>query len=128
VFDFANDLPPGVRCAVQVRSRLCVAQGRSAGCAQLGVQHRRAVCAGAAAQVYQRIDEEQFFALQLNGPATPASVQANVWCAVDGLGERVPVRLIDGAARTALLQAQGWDKAAAKEPQRYVARWRATGA
>jgi hypothetical protein len=57
---------------------------------------------------YQRIDEEQFFALQLNGPATPASVQANVWCAVEGLGERVPVRLIDGAQRTALLKAQGW--------------------
>jgi hypothetical protein len=69
---------------------------------------------------YQRIDEEQFFALQLNGPATPASVQANLWCAVEGLGERVPVRLIDGDARAALLKAQGWDKAAAKEPLRFV--------
>jgi hypothetical protein len=46
---------------------------------------------------------------------------ANVWCALDGLGERVPVRLIDGAARTALLASQGLEKAAAKDPLRYVA-------
>jgi hypothetical protein len=33
---------------------------------------------------YEAIDEEQFFVLQLNGPATLASVQANVWCAWKG--------------------------------------------
>ena len=63
-----------------------------------------------------RIDEEQFFILQLNGPATLASVQANVWCAVDGLGERVPVKLVDGTDRAQLLKSQGLEKAAAADP------------
>jgi hypothetical protein len=40
---------------------------------------------------------------------------------VDGVGERVPVRLIDGAARAALLASLGLEKAAAKDPLRYVA-------
>ena len=66
--------------------------------------------------VNARIDEEQFFTLQLNGPATLASVQANVWCAVEGLGERVAVRMIDGKERAALLKSQGLDNAAVKEP------------
>ena len=40
---------------------------------------------------YGKIDEEQIFLLQLNGPATPESVQSNLWCAADGVGERIPV-------------------------------------
>ncbi|MDD2925245.1 MG2 domain-containing protein, partial [Rhodoferax sp.] len=63
-----------------------------------------------------RIDEEQFFTLQLNGAATLTSVQANLWCTVEGLGERVAVRLIEGKERTALLKSQGLDKAAEKAP------------
>ncbi len=43
-----------------------------------------------------RIEEDQFFTLQFNGPVTLASVQANAWCATDSLGERVAVRLVDG--------------------------------
>ena len=56
------------------------------------------------------------FTLRLNGPATLASVQANVWCSVEGLGERVAIRLIDGKDRTALLKSQGLEAAAAKDP------------
>ena len=66
------------------------------------------------------IEEDQFFVLQLNGPATLASVQTHAWCAVDGLGEKVPVRLIDGKDRAALLQVQGLTKSAEREPLRYV--------
>ncbi len=76
---------------------------------------------------YEHIDEEQFFTLQLNGPATLASVQANVWCAADGLGERVPVRLIDGKDRAALLKAQGLDKARPRASRCASSRWPATG-
>ena len=38
---------------------------------------------------YERIDEGQYFVVQLNGPATLKSVQDNISCAVEGLGERV---------------------------------------
>jgi hypothetical protein len=66
------------------------------------------------------IDEEQFFTLQLNGPALLSSVQAHMWCAVEGLGERVAVRLLDGPERAALLKAQGLEKAANQAPLSFV--------
>jgi hypothetical protein len=63
-----------------------------------------------------RIDEEQFFALRLSGEASTASLLSHMGCAVEGLGERVAVRLIEGQERTELLKAQGWDKAAIRSP------------
>lgn len=116
-FEFERDLPPGVACTVHIKPGTKSAKGvelTSAASYQFN-------SGGPFVQTIRpypgnRIDEEQFFTLQLNGPATLASVQANVWCAVDGLGERVPVRLVDGKDRTALLKAQGLEAAAAKAP------------
>ncbi len=116
-FDFENDLPPGVRCSLQVRTGFKSPKG-----AELtGSSSYQFHTGGPFVQSIQpyagnRIDEEQFFTLKLNGAATFASVQDNVWCAVEGLGERVAVRLIDGKERTALLKSQGLETAAAKEP------------
>nr|WP_315227756.1 MG2 domain-containing protein [uncultured Albidiferax sp.] len=121
-FEFANDLPPGVRCTVQ--PALGIKSAPSA--YSKGVSSYKFNSGGPFVQNIRpynggdQIDEEQFFTLTLNGAATLASVQANLWCAVDGLGERVAVRLLDGKDRADLLKAQGLDKAAAKEPLRYL--------
>ncbi|WP_295856186.1 MG2 domain-containing protein [uncultured Xylophilus sp.] len=120
VWDFAADLPPGVRCTATVRSAFKSASGApltGAGSYQFnsGGPFVQQIAPG----TYQRIDENQFFALRLNGAATAQSVRDNVWCAVEGLGERVPVRPLDGAERTGLLKALGWDKAAAAKPLAY---------
>lgn len=121
VFDFENDLPPGVSCTLQARTGFKSPRGQDLS----GPQRWQFTTGGPFIQeirpgTYQRIDEEQFFALRLNGAATLQSVQENVWCAVEGLGERVPVKLIDGKDRTELLKAMRMDKAAEKEPLRYV--------
>ena len=116
-YEFENDLPPGVSCSLQVRAGFKSPKG-----AELtGTGSYRFNTGGPFVQNIQpyagnRIDEEQFFTLRLNGAATLASIQANVWCSVEGLGERVPVRLIDGKDRAALLKAQGLEAAAAREP------------
>jgi hypothetical protein len=67
------------------------------------------------------IDEQQIFLLQLTGPATAASIQANVWCNARGIGERIPVQIVEGAPRDALLKASYWTRDAKKAPQRFVA-------
>jgi len=108
VFDFENDLPPGVACTLQRVLGFKSAKGADL----TGVSSYQFNSGGPFVQSVQpypdsRIDEDQFFVLRLNGPATPESVQANLWCAVDGLGERVAVRRIEGAQRAALLKAQG---------------------
>jgi len=128
-YDFERDLPPGVSCTVQVRAGFKSPKGAdltsskttsspSAGTYRFntGGPFVRSI------RPYpdSRIDEEQFFVLQLNGAATLTSVQTHVWCAVSGLGERVPVKLIEGADRLQLLKSQGLDKAAAAEPLSFV--------
>ncbi|MFT4242600.1 MAG: MG2 domain-containing protein [Acidovorax sp.] len=121
VFDFRADLPPGVRCTATVKPGFKSASG-----AELtGTTSYQFNSGGPFVQnihpgTYQRIDEEQFFVLRLSGAATTASVQANVWCAADGVGERVPVRMVEGAQRAEILKALGLDKSAAQEPLRFV--------
>jgi alpha-2-macroglobulin len=120
-FEFENDLPPGVSCSVQAISSM----KSPSGAVLTGVSSYKFNSGGPFVQSIrpspgQRIDEEQYFVLRLNGAATPASIQANVWCSVQGLGERVPVKAIEGVERSALLKSQGLDKAAAEEPLRYA--------
>jgi uncharacterized protein YfaS (alpha-2-macroglobulin family) len=119
-FEFENDLPPGVKCSVQVKSGFKSPQG-----IELAASRYQFSTGGPFVQNMRpgpsaRIDEEQYFVLQLNGAATAASVRASVWCAVEGLGERVPVRLIEGNDRTALLKSKNLDKLATQDPLRYV--------
>lgn len=52
----------------------------------------------------QRIEEDQHFLLRLNGAPDLDSVRRNVWCEAEGLGERIPVRLVEGAARDETIQ------------------------
>ena len=122
VYDFAADLPPGVRCRVDAVSGFKSASGALL----TGASSYQFNTGGPFVQrivpgMEMTIEEEQAFVIRLNGAATTESLQANLWCAVDGLGERVPIRLIDGEARANLLTAMGMDKDAAQDPQRYVA-------
>src|SRR5690554_4613176 len=51
------------------------------------------------------IDEDQVFILQFNGAVDPASLIKHSYCSVQGLGEAVPVRLVDEQAqRKAVLE------------------------
>ncbi|MES2414725.1 MAG: MG2 domain-containing protein [Pseudomonadota bacterium] len=120
-FQFENDLPPGVSCALQVRPGMkspagAVLTGPASYRFNTGGPFVTSVRPGS----YEPIDEEQYFLLRLNGPATLQSVQANMWCSVEGLGERVPVKLVAGSERDGLLKSQGLEKAAAKDPLNFV--------
>lgn len=122
VFDFAADLPPGTRCRVTPMAGFRSPAGAalaSAGSYEFntgGPFVQRIV-----PDPSQEIEEEQAFVLRLNGDATPDSLAANLWCAVDGLGERVPVRALAPEARAALLKHLHWATDAERAPQRYAA-------
>ncbi len=121
VFDFENDLPPGVRCNITRIASFKPPAGKEL----TGTDRFQFSTGGPFVRTirpsYGKIDEEQQFLLELNGPATLQSVRDNVWCAADGVGERVPVRLLEGSERDTLLKSLSRDKEAAKEPLRYVA-------
>ncbi len=114
-FEFESDLPPGVTCSLQPHPELKSAKGADLkNVANYSFRTGGPFVQSVTPHAGSRIDEDQFFILQLNGPASLASVQANVWCAVDGLGERVPVRMLEGKDRAALLKAHNLQQAAQK--------------
>ncbi|RLJ38809.1 alpha-2-macroglobulin [Acidovorax sp. 106] len=122
VFDFEADLPPGMRCTATVKPDFKPASGAAlAGAKSYQFNSGGPFVQSVRPNTYEQIDEEQFFVLQLNGPATTESVQANVWCALDGVGERVPVRMIEGTQRSDILKSLGLDKRAAKDPLQFPA-------
>lgn len=105
-YDFDADLPAGVRCTFVLQKNLRSVGGR----AVAGAQSFRFDTGGPAIvssyphEGWSGIDEEQVFLLKLDAPATVDSVEANAKCIVQGLGDPVPVRVLTGDARAAVLR------------------------
>ena len=120
-YEFDNDLPPGVRCTVQVAGNFKGPKAEAiSGSTNFAFSTGGPFVRRISPSTGSRIDEEQFFVLELNGAASPATLQNNLWCAVQGVGERVGLKMIDASARTDLLKALGYDKVAQADPDRYL--------
>jgi hypothetical protein len=110
VFDFAKDVPPGTRCSVAPHPGIKSVAGSA-----IAADAKFDFSTGGPAIVraypspseYSKIEEEQVFALLLNGAATADSIQRFAYCEFAGVGERVPVKIITGATRDAILKAVG---------------------
>lgn len=119
VFDFNDLLPPGVRCTVQVVPGFRTTEGQPlAGRQRFAFQTGGPLVRQSVPGQGATIEENPYFLLRFNGAVTPASVQANSHCVMDGLGERIAVRLIEGDEREQLLRSRGWD--AGKVPPEQV--------
>ncbi|MGA0613095.1 alpha-2-macroglobulin family protein [Caldimonas sp. KR1-144] len=108
-WDFRAALPPGVRCTVKARADWKPMSGVLSGRSEFAFQ-----TGGPAIVNVQpwggEIEEEPYFLLRLSGAAVEATVLANARCEVEGIGERIPVRVIGGAERAALLKARRLEK------------------
>jgi hypothetical protein len=114
VYDFENDLPPGVRCSLALNDTLRSVAGNA-----LAGPRRFMFQTGGPFPVSIRpgsheIEERQVFVLKLNGPAEPRSALANIWCEAAGIGNRIPVTAADDTTRAALLDHFGLKKDAAR--------------
>lgn len=110
VHDFASDLPPGARCTFTLKAELRAIGGS----AVTGPASYRFSTGGPAivrAYPYPgegtSVEEEQVFVLLLNGAATPASIEKHGYCEVAGVGERLPLKVVAGPDRDAILKAVG---------------------
>ncbi len=106
-FDFSRDLPAGVRCSFALKSGIKDA----AGVTLAGTREFSFTTGGPAIlQSYpyegSQIDEEQIFILGLDAQAASDSVLSHAYCDVQGVTERVGVRLITGEERRALLNSR----------------------
>ena len=107
VFDLREPLTAGQSCVLRVQATWRPLSGTLDGT----VEHRFSTGAPTIVQVQpyagSPVEEDQHFLLRSNGAVDLASVQRSAWCEVDGLGERVPLRLVQGAARDELLRSRG---------------------
>jgi alpha-2-macroglobulin len=120
-YEFENDLPPGVRCTVQLSSSFKPPVGQTlTGNTKFAFSTGGPFVLRLSPSPGNRIDEEQFFVLELNGAAAPATLAGNLWCTIEGVGEKVAVKMIDGSVRAELLKATGNEKAAKATPDRFI--------
>ena len=104
VYDFARDLPAGVRCAFTVKSGLTDVDGAAVAGGQRfefstgGPSILRSLPYEGAA-----IDENQVFVLGLDAPAKPDTILAHARCVAAGVNEEIAVRLVTGEERKTIL-------------------------
>lgn len=108
VYDFEDDVGPGVRCQVESRAGWVpklAAAGRLPATSfafQTGGPFVRQIWPSGG-----ELEEDQHFLLMLNGATDEASVQAHAGCEVEGIGERLPVQIVKGTLRDKLLKQRG---------------------
>ncbi len=103
VHDFAEPLLPGTRCTVAARAGWAPLRGALEGRTSFAFSTGGPALVRTDPWEGAQVDEDQHFLLELTGPAVPASVEAHAWCEVEGIGERLPLRVVAGAAREAVL-------------------------
>ena len=108
IYDFDRDLPGGIRCEFRAKETLRTLAGNP-----IGGQRNFSFSTGGPAIINsvphegsQAIDEEQIFILELDVEAPEASIFANVFFVIEGISERVGVRILSGDEREALLKSQ----------------------
>lgn len=106
-YDFARDLPGGVRCRFTLKDDVRTLAGAAVG----GLGRFEFDTGGPSIKASHphagndRIDEGQVFVLTLDAEPTPASLRPNVWFVVEGLGDRVGADVLEGQARADALEA-----------------------
>ena len=109
VYEFANPLPGGLTCAFGLRPGLASLGGAAVGGQQkfmvdTGGPTARAVLPG---RYGGDIEEDQVFLVAANVRADPASVAAEAYCAVDGIGEKISVDLLPAGTTARVLEGLG---------------------
>ncbi|WP_298011137.1 MG2 domain-containing protein [uncultured Aquabacterium sp.] len=108
VYDFTQDVPAGTRCDVSLNTGLASLAGQAVTGSKafaFSTGGPAIVRAYPSADSGNEIEEEQVFALLLNGAATRASIEQRAYCEVSGVAERLPVKVVDGAVRNDILKA-----------------------
>lgn len=118
-YRLTRDLDPGEQCRFRLQPGLKSLKGEVV----YGQQEFLIRSPGPWVQEIQpypesRIEEDQVFLITPRMPVTRASVEAHAWCETDGVGERLPLRLLPEADFRDLLK----DLRRTPEPGQFAAR------
>ncbi len=110
VYDFTQDVPPGVACEFQLKPGTVSLAGQVIADSK---RFKFSTGGPAIVRAYPQpgedsiIEEEQVFVLLLSGQATPASIERSGYCEASGIGERLGLKVVGGPQRDAILKAVG---------------------
>ncbi|HSD37452.1 MAG TPA: MG2 domain-containing protein [Rhodocyclaceae bacterium] len=106
-YDFEADLPAGLKCSFTTRAKLTTLAGAAVTNATYSFSTGGpAIRESWPGEGDSDIDESQVFLLGLDAVADVASVRAHAFCNVEGVGERVPLEIIEGDERKKILAEQ----------------------
>ena len=106
VFDLREPLAAGQQCSLRADAAWQPLGGALEGAQEYRFSTGAPTVVQTQPHVNSAIEEDQHFLLRVNGAVDLASVPPNAWCEIDGLGERVPLRLVQGAVRDEVLRAR----------------------
>ncbi len=105
VYDFDRDLPAGIVCEFNLKQGLKTLAGRDlAGRKHFTFNTGGPAIVSSNPHEGRQIEEEQFFLLELDADPAEASVLANVYFVVEGIGERIPVKFVAEKEREAVVR------------------------
>lgn len=112
VYEFSSPLPGGITCKFKRRDKLRSLSGYDVvGQAEFTVDSGGPIAREVLPSRYgSEIEEDQVFLVSANLAPDPASVAANAYCAVDGVGEKIPVDVLPGDVAPKLLADLGTDR------------------
>lgn len=114
LYDFQEPVPPGTRCTLKARSEWKPLKGTLTGSTNYSFSTGGPAVSATQPYAGAQIEEDQHFLLRLTGPAVESSVLAHARCEIEGIGERVPMRIITGTVRDEVLKARRLQKDAAR--------------
>jgi uncharacterized protein YfaS (alpha-2-macroglobulin family) len=111
-YDFDAALPSGLQCRVNVAKGVKALDGRALPAArEFRIASGGPAILRSAPGAGHTIDEQQVFALRLDGSVNPVSVAAHAYCMADGITEQLPLRVLTGSERASVLaglRRQSW--------------------
>lgn len=107
IYDFESDLSAGEKCSFTPKAGLkSLANGPVDRTSFSFTTGGPAIRVSHPAEGIEYIDEEQVFLLGLDAPADIASVKEHAACSIEGIGERIPLEIIEGGQREKILTEQ----------------------
>ena len=105
VYDFERDLPAGVRCAFKLNAGLGTLKGEAiAGTSEFSFSTGGPAIVRSEPYDGSVITEDQAFLLALDAAATVESIETSVYCDIDGVNEKVGVKVLPNKERDLLLR------------------------